>query len=150
MSVKNHHCDIQVKTRGRGLYDITPTVRKNLTSQGAVCTEGLCHLFIHHTSASLLITENADPEVHRDLERFLSRLAPDGDPLFQHVAEGPDDMPGHIRTMLTQTYLAVPIRQGQLALGVWQGIYLYEHRLAMHTRQVTQTVQTFHQPTSEE
>ena len=98
--------------------------------------EGLLTLFIRHTSASLLIQENADPEVQADLERFLARLVPDGDPLFRHTAEGSDDMPAHVRAALTQSHLAVPLQRGVLALGTWQGIYVYEHRYRAHLREV--------------
>ncbi|MDC4222878.1 MAG: secondary thiamine-phosphate synthase enzyme YjbQ [Candidatus Manganitrophus sp.] len=97
---------------------------------------GLLTLYIQHTSASLLIQENADPEVLRDLERFFNRLVPQGDPLFRHTTEGPDDMPAHVRAALTAVSLSIPIRQGRLALGTWQGIYLYEHRSAGHARTV--------------
>jgi secondary thiamine-phosphate synthase enzyme len=98
--------------------------------------EGLLTVFIRHTSASLLIQENADPEVQRDLERFLARLVPDGDALFEHVAEGRDDMPAHVRAALTQTQLSVPFERGVPALGTWQGLYVYEHRLRGHRREV--------------
>lgn len=127
---------ITCRTRGRGLYDLTPEVQ-DFASQSSNPGDGLCHLFIHHTSASLLITENADPEVHRDLERFFSRLVVDGDPLFRHVAEGADDMPSHVRSALTQTELMVPVECGSLVLGTWQGIYLWEHRTAPHTRKLS-------------
>ncbi len=130
---------LEYKTKGRGLYDLTQQTQGCISGQ----CDGLCHVFVHHTSASLLITENADAEVHRDLERFFSRLVPDGDRLFRHTAEGIDDMPGHIRSALTQTHLSIPIAKGCLALGVWQGIYLWEHRLAAHTRKVTVSVQSF-------
>jgi secondary thiamine-phosphate synthase enzyme len=96
----------------------------------------LLTLFLRHTSASLLIQENADPEVQRDLERFFARLVPDGDPLFEHTTEGPDDMPAHVRAALTQTHLAVPLMNSRLMLGTWQGIYVYEHRQAGHAREV--------------
>jgi secondary thiamine-phosphate synthase enzyme len=98
--------------------------------------DGLLTVFIRHTSASLLIQENADPEVTRDLERFFSRLVPDGDPLFEHRAEGPDDMPAHVRAALTQTHLSIPVIGGELMLGTWQGIYLVEHRTRAHRREV--------------
>jgi len=98
--------------------------------------DGLLTVFVRHTSASVLIQENADPEVQRDLERFLARLVPDGDPLFQHTVEGRDDMPAHVRAALTQTHLAIPVESGALLLGTWQGIYLYEHRLRGHRREV--------------
>jgi len=101
---------------------------------------GLCHLFLRHTSASLCITENADPEVLRDLERFAQRLAPDGDPLFRHDAEGPDDMPAHVRTLFAGYEMTVPVRDGQLALGTWQGIFLWEHRSNAHRREVIVTL----------
>lgn len=129
---------IAVPTSGRGTYEITGTVGRQVA--GAGISRGLCHLFLQHTSASLLICENADPQVRRDLEAFLSRLVPDGDPLFRHILEGPDDMPAHVRTVLTQTALAVPILDGRLGLGTWQGIYLYEHRHQGHHRQVVVTL----------
>ena len=125
---------LALETRGKGLYDFTQQVREVLV-QSAI-TLGLVNLFVAHTSASLLIQENADPEVQRDLERFFARLVPDGDPLFRHRDEGPDDMPAHVRAALTQTSLAIPVRGAQLALGSWQGIYLYEHRARPHTRSV--------------
>ena len=103
---------------------------------GTGLRDGLLTLFIRHTSASLLVQENADPEVRRDLERFFARLAPDGDPLFEHVAEGDDDMPAHVRAALTQTQLSIPLVQGALALGTWQGVYVYEHRHRPHSREV--------------
>jgi secondary thiamine-phosphate synthase enzyme len=125
---------LNIATRGRGLVEITSRVRAWASSTGIV--EGLLTLFIRHTSASLLIQENADPEVQSDLERFLTRLVPDGDPLFRHTAEGSDDMPAHVRAMLTQTHLAVPVQGGEPMLGTWQGIYLYEHRRQGHSREV--------------
>jgi secondary thiamine-phosphate synthase enzyme len=129
---------LEVATRGRGIVDITAQVQMLVGRSGVKV--GLCHLFIHHTSASLLITENADPEVHRDLERFMARLVPDGDPLFKHDDEGPDDMPAHVRAVLTQTSLAVPVQAGRCDLGTWQGIYVWEHRHAAHRRRLTITV----------
>lgn len=129
---------LEVATRGRGLVDISAEVQAVVARSGV--HTGLCNIFIHHTSASLLITENADPEVHRDLERFFARIVPDGDPLFRHTDEGPDDMPGHVRAALTQTSLGVPVRAGRCDLGTWQGIYLWEHRHAPHHRRVTVTV----------
>jgi secondary thiamine-phosphate synthase enzyme len=125
---------LEVPTPRRGLVEITRPVAAWLASTGL--RDGLLTLFIRHTSASLLIQENADPEVQRDLERFLARLVPDGDPLFEHVAEGRDDMPAHVRSALTQTQLAVPFEGGGLALGTWQGIYVVEHRLRGHRREV--------------
>ncbi len=133
------HRDIwQISTRGRGFHDLTGRVRAVVRAAGV--REGLCNLFLQHTSASLLITENADPAVHRDLERALARMAPDGDPLFEHDAEGPDDMPAHLRTVLTQSSLTVPVVDGAPGLGTWQGIYLWEHRHATHARCVIVTV----------
>jgi secondary thiamine-phosphate synthase enzyme len=123
-----------IDTAGRGLTEITPSVASWVASAGM--RNGLLTVFIRHTSASLLIQENADPEVQRDLERFLARLVPDGDPLFEHTAEGRDDMPAHVRTALTSTQLSVPVMDGALALGTWQGIYVYEHRLRGHRREV--------------
>ena len=102
--------------------------------------EGLCHVFLRHTSASLLITENADPDVRRDLETFISGLAPDGDPAYIHTMEGPDDMPAHIRSVLTCSELTIPVRAGRLALGTWQGAYLWEHRFRAHRRRMDITV----------
>jgi len=101
---------------------------------------GICHVFLRHTSASLLITENADPDVRRDLEHFISALAPDGDPAYFHSMEGPDDMPAHIRSVLTCTEMTLPVRGGQLALGTWQGVYLWEHRMRPHRRRLDVTI----------
>ena len=133
-----HQADLTVQTRGRAIVDITKDVAKQV--RDAKITRGLCTVFVHHTSASLIISENADPDVHADLERFFARLVPDGDKLFQHTAEGPDDMPSHVRSVLTQTSLGIPIANGKLDLGVWQGVYLYEHRHAAHTRRVSVTI----------
>ena len=127
--------ELTIATRGRGLYEFTNEVAGLLSKSGL--QTGLASLHLQHTSASLLIQENADPEVRRDLERFFSRLVPDGDPLFQHTAEGDDDMPAHIRTALTTVNLGIPFAAGRLTLGTWQGIYLWEHRTAPHRRQVT-------------
>lgn len=128
----------EVATPGRGIQDITPHVEEQLHASGV--QDGLCNVFLHHTSASLILCENADPDVRRDLEAFFARLVKDGDPLFVHDAEGPDDMPAHVRTILTQNSLNIPIRAGKLALGTWQGIFLWEHRHAPHRRRVTVTV----------
>jgi secondary thiamine-phosphate synthase enzyme len=125
---------LTVRTPGRGLVEVTREVRQWVAGTGL--RDGLLTLFIRHTSASLLVQENADPEVQRDLERFFARLAPDGDPLFEHVAEGDDDMPAHVRAALTQTQLSIPLVQGALALGTWQGVYVYEHRHRPHSREV--------------
>ena len=130
--------ELTVATRGRGFYDITDEVQRAVAESGA--HEGLCTVFLHHTSASLLLCENADPDVRKDLESFFSRLVKDGDPLFRHDAEGPDDMPAHIRTVLTQNSLNVPVKGGEAHLGTWQGIYVGEHRTAPHHRRVTVSV----------
>jgi secondary thiamine-phosphate synthase enzyme len=125
---------LTIRTRGRGLHDITdPVVRWAGTSGLRL---GLLTLFVRHTSASLLVQENADPAVQADLERFLARLVPDGDPLFRHRAEGTDDMPAHVRSALTAVQLSIPLVDGRLALGTWQGLYLYEHRRAGHERSI--------------
>ena len=126
--------ELTIRTRGRGFYEVTREVAA-LVRQGNL-TEGLVTLHLQHTSASLLIQENADPEVRRDLERFFARLAPDGDPLFRHTAEGDDDMPAQVRAALTAVNLSIPISGGKLALGTWQGIYLWEHRTQPHSRRV--------------
>jgi secondary thiamine-phosphate synthase enzyme len=123
-----------VSTRGRGLYEITRQV-SGWVSENGIST-GVLILHLRHTSASLLIQENADPEVRLDLERFFARLVPDGDALFQHTSEGDDDMPAHVRTALTAVNLSIPIVAGQLTLGAWQGIYVWEHRVRPHTRRV--------------
>lgn len=125
---------IVVRTPGRGLHEITAEVRSALA--GAGLREGLCTLFIRHTSASLLVQENADPGVRHDLERWLERLVPEGDALFTHVAEGPDDMPAHVRAALTAVSVSVPFSEGRLCLGAWQGIYLWEHRRRGARREV--------------
>ena len=123
-----------VDTRGRGLVDITGPVREWAQAQGMA--EGLLTLFVRHTSASLLVQENADPEVRADLDRFFARLVPDGDPLFRHRDEGPDDMPAHVRAALTAVQLSVPLAGRRLVLGTWQGIFLWEHRTQRHQREV--------------
>ena len=129
---------LNVQTRGRGTYDLSDRVA-GVVRRADVRT-GLCHVFVQHTSASLMLCENADPTVRRDLEAFLSRMVPDGDPIFQHTAEGPDDMPAHVRSVLTHSGLTIPIAAGRCLLGVWQGVYLWEHRQAPHHRQVSVTV----------
>ena len=135
MTMRQAHHTLSLSNRGRGLHEFTPTVRDWVGETGI--NSGLLTLFIPHTSASLLIQENADPGARHDLERFFARLVPDGDPLYkEHALEGPDDMPAHVRTALTQTHLSVPVRDGDLALGTWQGIFLYEHRLAPQQRKV--------------
>ncbi len=129
---------IKVRTKGRGTYEITGEVRRVVEESGV--TSGLCHLFIHHTSASLMLCENADPSVLNDLETFMSTLVPDGDAMFRHSAEGPDDMPAHVRSVLTQTGLDLPVDRGRLDLGTWQGVFVWEHRHAPHQRRLTLTV----------
>jgi secondary thiamine-phosphate synthase enzyme len=125
---------LTVRTRGRGFVEITRDVQARVRDAGL--QTGLCTLHLQHTSASLLIQENADPDVRRDFEQFFARLVPDGDRLFAHTAEGEDDMSAHIRTALTTVNLSIPIADGRLALGTWQGIYVWEHRTAPHTRSV--------------
>jgi secondary thiamine-phosphate synthase enzyme len=122
----------QVRTSGKGLYEITRLVQDAVREAGL--GEGLCTLLVQHTSASLTIQENADPSARRDLEAWMERHVPEDDPHFTHTAEGPDDMPSHIRAALTATTLSIPVADGRLALGTWQGIYLWEHRRAPHTR----------------
>jgi secondary thiamine-phosphate synthase enzyme len=128
---------LRIQTTGRSLIDITREVAKVIARLSA--QQGLCSVFVQHTSASLLISENADPAVCRDLERYFSRLVADGDRLFEHDAEGPDDMPAHVRSVLTGSSLTIPIDGGQLLLGTWQGIYLWEHRHEAHLRNVVVT-----------
>lgn len=125
---------LDVPTRGRGFHEITADVQSRIARTGIVT--GLCTLHLQHTSASLLIQENADPDVRRDFEHFFARLVPDGDPGFVHTLEGDDDMPAHIRTALTTVNLSVPIADGRLALGTWQGIYVWEHRRSAHRRRL--------------
>lgn len=132
--MRQFHTTLTVATRGKGLYDFTADVIRWVGRQGL--QDGLLTLFVQHTSASLLVQENADPEVQRDLERFFARMVPEGDPLYRHTQEGPDDMPAHVRAALTQTHLAIPLLSGVLTLGTWQGIYLFEHRRAAQQRQV--------------
>jgi secondary thiamine-phosphate synthase enzyme len=129
---------IKVCTTGRGTYEITDEVRRAVAESGV--TRGLCHLFIHHTSASLMLCENADPSVLSDMETFMSALVSDGDARFRHTAEGPDDMPAHVRSVLTQTALDLPVERGRLDLGTWQGVFVWEHRHAPHSRRLTLTV----------
>lgn len=133
-----HAKELTVSTRGRGFTDITGEVQRAVADSGA--RQGLCTVFLHHTSASLLLCENADPDVRRDLESFFARLVKDGDPLFVHDAEGPDDMPAHVRTVLTQNALSIPVKDGAADLGTWQGVYVWEHRTAPHRRRVTVSV----------
>jgi secondary thiamine-phosphate synthase enzyme len=128
----------RIATTGRGSYLITDEVQE-VVQQSGILT-GLVHVFLHHTSASLMLCENADMEVRSDLERFMVRLVPDGDPLFSHTDEGPDDMPAHVRTILTHSDLTLPVTAGRCGLGTWQGLFLWEHRQQGHRRQITVTV----------
>lgn len=127
-----------IETRGRDLLLLSPRVQQQIDAAGLV--DGVCHVFIRHTSASLLITENADPEVHIDLETVMAGLAPDGDARYLHRYEGDDDMAAHVRSVLTQTTLTVPVMQGRLLLGTWQGIYLWEHRYQPHRRELVSSL----------
>ncbi len=128
----------EIATKGRGTYDITAQVEQAVGRAGA--GDGVAHVFVHHTSASVILCENADASVRRDLDAFFARLVPDGDPRFEHDDEGDDDMPAHIRTILTSSAVTVPVSGGRCDLGTWQGIYLWEHRTAPHRRRVTVTV----------
>jgi secondary thiamine-phosphate synthase enzyme len=130
--------EVEIATHGRGIYEISRQVAA--IAAEAELETGLCHVFCRHTSASLIICENADPSVLRDVETFFADLVRDGDPRFEHDAEGPDDMPAHIRSILTASNLTVPVAAGRLALGTWQGLFLYEHRTAPHRRRVLVTV----------
>jgi len=129
---------ITVQTDGRGTINITREVKEVLRS--SAIEQGLCHVFVHHTSASLIITENADSDVRRDLENYIAKLVLDGDSAYLHNQEGPDDMAAHIRSVLTQSEITIPIRSGRLALGTWQGLFLWEHRYQAHRRNLTITV----------
>ena len=129
---------ITVRTQGRGSQPITDAVRSVVSESGVEV--GLCSVFIHHTSASLVITENADPDVRSDLDGYLSRLVPDGDPHYRHTAEGPDDMSAHIRSALTLTSVTIPVRNGKPDLGTWQGVFVLEHRTSPHQRRITISV----------
>lgn len=131
--------EIRINTEGRGTYDLSQAVREAVRESGI--SIGLCHVFVCHTSASLMLCENADPSVMRDMESFMARQVPDGDPMFTHTAEGPDDMAAHVRSVLTGSELNVPVSDGRCALGTWQGVYLWEHRHAPHARRVIVTVQ---------
>lgn len=133
-----HSTALTIRTPGRGTVDITRQVQAAIAASGT--SDGLCTVFVHHTSASLIITENADPDVRRDLDAFLARLVPDGDRLYVHTAEGPDDMSAHVKSVLTATSLSVPVRAGRADLGTWQGVFLWEHRTRPHERRVTVSV----------
>lgn len=132
--VKQHQETLRIHSRGQGLSEFTSELRAVVRRSGI--ETGLCTVFVKHTSASLVIQENADPSARYDLETFMTRIAPENDPAYTHTTEGPDDMPAHIRAMLTHTSENIPIAQGQLTLGTWQGLYLFEHRRGSHTRQI--------------
>ena len=129
---------LTIQTHGRNTYNITHDI-ETVIHKSSIST-GLCHVFIHHTSASLIITENADPDVRHDLETLIQRMAPDGDPAYRHTLEGIDDMSAHMRNILTQTEMTLPIRHGRSALGTWQGLFLWEHRTGNFQRQLTITI----------
>lgn len=129
---------LSINTTPRKTHDITNEVQNRVIESGV--QTGLCHLFIKHTSASLILCENADPDVKVDLETFMQSIVPDGDPMFIHDMEGPDDMPAHIRTMITNVSLMIPVTNGRCNLGTWQGIYLWEHRTSSHGRKVIVTI----------
>lgn len=131
---------LEISTPGRGLIQISNEIAKYVKT--ANIETGICNIFLHHTSASLSLCENHDPLVLQDLESFMQRFIPDGDPLFKHTDEGEDDMPSHIRSVITQNSINIPITNGKLALGTWQGIYLWEHRLQAHKRRITLTMQS--------
>ena len=133
-----HQEKLTVNTDGRGTINITQKIDEIISKTNI--HEGLCNIFLQHTSASIILCENADATVRRDLEAFMHRLVPDGDKLFLHNDEGPDDMPAHVRTILTQNSLTIPINNGTLLLGTWQGIYLWEHRTVPHQRHLIITV----------
>ena len=130
---------LNIETNGRGTYEISNDIQKVISENNIL--SGLCHLFLQHTSASLILCENADATVRTDLENFMARIAPDGDPDYHHDMEGPDDMPAHIRTILTQNSMTIPIANGRCELGTWQGIYLWEHRNRGHRRKLVITLQ---------
>ena len=133
-----HQQTLEIRTRGRGTIDLTRDVQRIVAASGI--RTGTCTVFVQHTSASLIITENADPDVHEDLETLLARAAPDGDREYRHDTEGPDDMAAHARSILTATSHVIPVGDGRLMLGTWQGLYLWEHRTAPHGRRVVVTV----------
>lgn len=133
-----HRRSIEIRTKGRGTREVTREVQEVVAASGV--RDGMCNVFVHHTSASVIVCENADPTVRRDLETIFARLVPDGAPELAHHDEGPDDMAAHARTILTQVSLTLPVAAGRADLGTWQGIYLWEHRSAPHTRRITITV----------
>ena len=127
-----------VGTRGRETHEVTDEIQRIILYSGM--SRGLCTVFLHHTSASLILCEDADPSVRRDLEQFFARMVPDGDATFRHTAEGPDDMPAHVRTILTQNSLTIPVDGGRCDLGTWQGIFLWEHRTSPQRRRITVSI----------
>jgi secondary thiamine-phosphate synthase enzyme len=133
-----HRQSLTIETRGRGTVEITRQIQQVV--ERSVIAHGLCHVFVHHTSASLIVCENADPTVRRDLEQYAARLVRDGDPAFIHDAEGPDDMAAHIRSILMLTSLTIPVEGHRCDLGTWQGIFLWEHRTSPHRRRLTISV----------
>jgi len=133
-----YQTELTIETAGRDILDITESIAREVTKSGI--ETGLCHIFLRHTSASLLINENADPDVKRDLEMFFAGLVPDGDPRFRHDSEGADDMTAHVRLALTHADLTIPVTAGKLALGTWQGIFLWEHRYRPHQRHIVLTI----------
>lgn len=133
-----HQTELIIETQGRDTLDITDRIAREVTASGI--ENGLCHVFLKHTSASLLINENADPDVQRDLETFFADLVPDGDERFRHRAEGDDDMAAHVRLALTHSDLTIPVTAGRLALGTWQGVFLWEHRYRSHSRHIVITI----------
>ena len=132
-----HQRSLEIATRGRGFVDVTRAIAEVVAGSGV--TIGLCSIFVQHTSASLVIQENADPSVLRDLQQWMDRLAPESD-VYEHDDEGPDDMPGHLRSAVTRTSETIPIAAGRLALGTWQAVYLWEHRTAPHARRLIVTI----------
>ena len=133
-----HQQQLRFSTDGRGTYNISQQISDTIKNSGI--KTGICQIFIQHTSASLILCENADPTVRTDLDAFMQRLVPDGDSLFKHKDEGPDDMPAHVRTVLTESSLSIPVNDGKASLGIWQGIYLWEHRTSSFKRNINVTI----------
>ncbi|VAW50406.1 UPF0047 protein YjbQ [hydrothermal vent metagenome] len=133
-----HQKKLRFSTTGRGTYNISKQIAETISNSGI--KNGVCHIFIQHTSASLILCENADPTVREDLNAYMARLVKDGDPLYKHKSEGPDDMAAHIRTVLTQSSLSIPVEKGRCDLGLWQGIFLWEHRTSSHKRNIAVTI----------
>ena len=132
------HQSLRFSTDGRGTYNISSQIDDAIKTSGI--QSGICQIFIHHTSASLILCENADPDVRTDLETFMKHIIPDGDDMFIHTSEGPDDMPAHIRTVLTQSSLSIPVEKGRATLGMWQDVFLWEHRIRKQKRKITVTL----------